>query len=88
MTINGEKAKSILEQETQLHWSLIKDNPDYIRLTAVSFEVVIEYIDEAYRFQFSDAATSKGDSRLGPVKHNIESEFRSFAERSREVHIN
>ena len=86
--IDGDHAKSILEEETQLHWSLIKDNPDYIRLTAISFEVVIEYVDEAYRFQFSDAASSKGDSKLGPVKHDIEAEFRSFVERSRSVHIN
>lgn len=88
MTLDGEQLKSILEEETQLHWSLIDDNPDYIRLTSVSYEVVVEYIDNAYRFNFDDAASTRGDSKLGPVKHNVKSEFRDFVQNAKRVHIN
>lgn len=80
MSVHSEDLEKILESETGLMWSTIKDKPDLKRFTAISFEVRVEYYSgkEYWRFSFEDAASGY-ETALGPIKtESIYNEFRPF----------
>ena len=84
---NSEQFNTIVEDVTELDWTIVEAKPTKLRLAAVSYKIEIEYIDDWYQFTFDDLSSTEGDSKLGPIRNNVQSEFQSFVKNVTETHI-